>query len=61
MLAKPLRLLDDAGKEVHLGRAQADLVRRAQALGLRGARIRLAGGREVNVDSIPRPARLARG
>jgi tRNA(Ile)-lysidine synthase len=60
LLAPPLQVLDDLGNEVHLGRAQADLVRRAQALGLRGARVRLAGGREVRIDSIPRPVRLAR-
>lgn len=43
-------VLDQAGREVQLGRAQLAELRRARRLGLRGARIRLPGGQELWFD-----------
>jgi tRNA(Ile)-lysidine synthase len=51
MLAPPPVLVDDDGREVGIGRSHAAAIRRAEALGLLGARIRLPGGREVCVGA----------
>jgi tRNA(Ile)-lysidine synthase len=46
----PPRLLDEQGRELELGRAHIEQIRRAQRLGQRGARIRVARGRVVRLD-----------
>jgi tRNA(Ile)-lysidine synthase len=51
MLAPPLVVVDDGGHEIELGRAHTEQIRRAEALGLRGALVRLPGGREVRVNA----------
>jgi tRNA(Ile)-lysidine synthase len=43
-------VLDEHGREVALGRAHLDQIRRAQARRLLDARIRLSGGREIRID-----------
>lgn len=46
----PPQVLDASGAPIALNRAQIDQIQRAQQRGLRDARIRLSGAREVRID-----------
>lgn len=46
----PPGVLDETGQPLPMNRAQVDQLRRAQRLGLIGARVRLPGGRELRID-----------
>jgi tRNA(Ile)-lysidine synthase len=52
----PPRIVDANGEVISLGRAQVEQIRRAQQLGLAGARVRLPAGRELSVD--PKTGRI---
>jgi tRNA(Ile)-lysidine synthase len=54
-------VLDDAAQPILLGRSQVAALRRAQAHGKLGSRVRLRGGREVAIDPLTRrPVLLGR-
>jgi tRNA(Ile)-lysidine synthase len=63
----PPLVLDEAGEPLPMSRAHVDQLRRAQRLGLVGARVRLPGGRELRIDPRTRepvlggPRRSGRG
>ncbi len=59
MLTPPPSVVDAYGHPVGLGRAHADQIRRAAALGLWGARVRLPEGREVRVNAGSGPTYVA--